>query len=86
MAVGCDTPHRPDRQALNAAAQNLTQSRSVLAVEVERGLTLVRDLNANTAHLKHFIRDNCGSRGQQWYDSLQERVHAHRRAERNVTP
>ncbi|WP_372670293.1 hypothetical protein [Amycolatopsis kentuckyensis] len=75
---------RPDRQALDAAAGTLARSRSLLAAEVDRGLTLVRDLNTNTATLKHLIRDNCGQRGRQWYDSLQERVRAHRREERSA--
>ncbi|MEU5266684.1 hypothetical protein [Amycolatopsis sp. NPDC021455] len=76
---------RPDRQALDAAAGNLTRSRSLLSVEVERGRAMVRDLNANTARLKHLIRDNCGERGRQWYDSLQERVRAHRLEESGAT-
>jgi hypothetical protein len=53
---------RLDRAALGAAAANLTQTRQLLSAEVNRGLTMVRSLNANTAHLKHSIRDNCGDR------------------------
>ena len=35
---------------------------------------MVRELNANTAELKHEIRDSCGERGRQWYAALEERI------------
>jgi len=33
----------------------------------------VKRLNAQTSELKHFIRDRCGRRGNEWYDRLEER-------------
>lgn len=75
---------RPDRQALNAAAANLTQTRQLLDVEVKRGLAMVRTLNANTSRLKHSIKDNCGERGRQWYEALEKRIEARRREERGA--
>lgn len=69
---------RPDRDALKAAASSLSESRQQLDVEVQRGLTLVRTLNANTSRLKHSIKDNCDERGRQWYQALEMRIEAAR--------
>ncbi len=69
---------RPDRDELKAAASSLSESRQLLDVEVQRGLTLVRTLNANTSRLKHSIKDNCGERGWQWYQALEMRIEAAR--------
>jgi hypothetical protein len=48
----------------------------------ERGLNLVRTLNGHTAELKHSIRDDCGERGQRWYEALEERIQDVRSNER----
>ncbi|MGH3933093.1 MAG: hypothetical protein ACRDTF_24320 [Pseudonocardiaceae bacterium] len=72
---------RPDRDQLKAAASSLSESRQQLDVEVKRGLTLVKTLNANTAQLKHSINDNCGERGRRWYQDLELRIEAARSRE-----
>lgn len=41
----------------------------------------VKRLNAQTAELKHFIRDRCGRKGNEWYDRLEERKKQRRIAE-----
>lgn len=65
---------RRDRAELAAATAQLADTHGQLDVEVQRGLTLVQTLNANTAELKHRIRDNCGERGQRWFADLQDRI------------
>lgn len=59
---------------MRAAVGHLAQSRGELRTQVDRGLGMVRELNANTAELKHEIRDSCGERGRQWYAALEERI------------
>ncbi|WP_018683962.1 hypothetical protein [Actinokineospora enzanensis] len=65
-----------NRGTLSAAAANLAQTKQSLGVEVKRGRAMVHTLNANTAQLKHSIRDNCGKRGQRWYAELEQRTEA----------
>ncbi|MFD5827417.1 hypothetical protein [Lentzea sp. NPDC060358] len=70
-------PGRAARQAraeMHAVAAHLTRSHGELSGQVEEGLTVVRDLNADTAELKHEIRDSCGARGEQWYAELEDRI------------
>jgi hypothetical protein len=71
---------RQARVELSAAAQTLEQVRGQLDSEVARGLHLVQTLNANTADLKHAIRDNCGRAGRDWFEALEERIEAARTA------
>ncbi|MEV4148725.1 hypothetical protein AB0J40_34065 [Amycolatopsis sp. NPDC049691] len=72
---------RPNRAAMTAAATSLALTRSKIDGEVSKGLTMVRSLNARTADLKHSIRDNCGVRGRKWFEDLELRTEARRRAE-----
>jgi hypothetical protein len=67
---------RQDRELLNAAASALDDTRGQLSVEVQRGLSLVQTLNANTAELKHSIRSDCGEPGRLWYEALEQRIEA----------
>lgn len=73
---------RRARAELRAAAAQLARSHGELRVQVDQGLTVVRTLNANTAELKHEIRDSCGEPGRRWFADLEERVAERRRAER----
>lgn len=70
-------PGRAARQAraeMHAAATHLARSHGELRVQVDQGLDMVRDLNANTSDLKLEIRDNCGAPGRQWFEALEERI------------
>jgi hypothetical protein len=62
------------RAEMRAAATHLAQSQGELRVQVDQGLTVVQTLNANTAGLKHGIRDKCGVQGQEWFEALEERI------------
>lgn len=62
------------RAEMRAAATHLAQSQGELRTQVDQGLGMVRDLNANTSELKHGIRDNCGAQGQDWFEALEERI------------
>ena len=62
------------RAEMRAAAAHLTRSHGELRTQVDHGLGMVQDLNANTSELKHQIRDNCGARGRRWFEELEERV------------
>jgi hypothetical protein len=59
---------------MRAAATHLAHSQGELRVQVDQGLTVVQTLNANTAGLKHGIRDKCGVQGQEWFEALEERI------------
>ncbi len=59
---------------MRAAVVHLAQSQGELRAQVERGLGMVRELNANTAEFKHEIRDSCGEHGRQWFAALEERI------------
>lgn len=72
---------RPDRAELKAAASTLSESKQQLKVEVQRGRSLVKTLNANTSQLKHSIKDNCGELGQRWYQELEIRIETARSRE-----
>lgn len=72
---------RPNRAAMTAAAASLAQTRSKIGDEVSKGRTMVKSLNARTADLKFSIRDQCGTRGQRWFDELEARTEARRQAE-----
>lgn len=65
---------RRARAEMRAAATHLARSQDELRSHVEQGLSMVRDLNANTSDLKHEIRDNCGEQGQLWFEALEERI------------
>jgi len=73
---------RRKRAELEEAVSDLATTHGQLIVEVERGLDLVRTLNGHTAELKHSIRDDCGERGQRWYEALEERIQDVRSNER----
>jgi len=62
------------RAEMRAAASHLTRSYGELRAQVEQGLGMVRTLNANTADLKHEIRDSCGEPGRQWFEALEQRI------------
>ncbi|WP_434443920.1 hypothetical protein [Lentzea sp. E54] len=62
------------RAEMHAAAAHLARSHGELRVQVEEGLDMVRDLNANTSDLKLEIRDSCGEPGQQWFEALEQRI------------
>jgi hypothetical protein len=62
------------RAEMHAAATHLARSHVELRAQVDQGLGMVRDLNANTSDLKLEIRDSCGEPGQQWFDALEERI------------
>ncbi|GHH54302.1 hypothetical protein [Lentzea cavernae] len=62
------------RAEMRAAATHLERSHGELRSQVDQGLGMVRDLNANTSELKHEIRDNCGAQGRQWFAELEERI------------
>lgn len=62
------------RAEMRAAATHLAQARGELRVRVDEGLSLVRDLNANTADFKHEIRDSCGEAGRRWFEALEQRI------------
>lgn len=71
---------RPNRAAMTAAATSLARTRARIGDEVSQGRTMVRNLNLRTADLKYSIRDNCGTRGQRWYEELEARTEARRQA------
>ncbi|OXM64162.1 hypothetical protein [Amycolatopsis vastitatis] len=72
---------RPNRSAMTAAATSLALTRSRISDEVGKGLTMVKNLNARTADLKFSIRDDCGARGQRWFEDLEARTEARRQAD-----
>ncbi|MFD9701040.1 hypothetical protein [Lentzea sp. NPDC059081] len=70
-------PSRGARQAraeMQAVATHLARSHGELRVQVDQGLEVVRDLNADTSELKHEIRDSCGAQGRRWFEELEDRV------------
>jgi len=64
------------RAELRTASADLVQANGELRTHVDKGLGMVRTLNANTAELKHSIRDSCGARGRRWFDDLELRTEA----------
>ncbi|SDM15255.1 hypothetical protein SAMN04488074_11785 [Lentzea albidocapillata subsp. violacea] len=68
------TVSRRARAEMRAAAAHLDRSQGELRTHVDEGLGMVRTLNANTADLKHEIRDHCGTQGREWFAALEERV------------
>ncbi|USX56154.1 hypothetical protein [Lentzea sp. HUAS12] len=68
------TVSRRARAEMRAAATHLATSCGELRAQVDHGLGMVRDLNANTSELKHEIRDNCGAQGRRWFEELEERI------------
>lgn len=70
------------RAEMHAAAASLARSHGELRVQVDQGLDMVRDLNANTADLKFEIRDSCGPQGREWFEALEERIETAREERR----
>jgi hypothetical protein len=75
---GCSRPNRP---AYAAAASEMATTERRLQSEVNRGRFMVSTLNQRTEALKYRIRDDCGARGECWYDDLMIRREAARAAE-----
>ncbi|NUR59067.1 MAG: hypothetical protein HOV87_10405 [Catenulispora sp.] len=75
---------RQVRAEMRDLADYLTRAQGELRVEVDKGLGRVRSFNADTAGLKHEIRDNCGQAGWQWFEALEERI-AEAKAERRAS-
>ncbi|MGW7531644.1 hypothetical protein [Amycolatopsis sp. NPDC054798] len=71
------------RAEMRAAAAQLAHSHAELRTQVDRGLGMVRTLNANTSDFKCEIRDSCGEPGRLWFAALEERI-AQARAERRA--
>ncbi len=65
---------RRGRAEVQGVTTHLAQSQDQLRGEVDRGLGMVRSLNATTSEFKHAIRDSCGAPGEQWFANLEERV------------
>jgi hypothetical protein len=56
-----------------AAIVQLNSGPSSLSEEIRRGSTAVTEYNQQTGRLRDHIRDNCGPRGQRWFDELEAR-------------
>ncbi|MFD4638990.1 hypothetical protein ACFWN2_16860 [Lentzea sp. NPDC058436] len=78
------TVSRRARAEMREAAAHLARSQGELRTQVDHGLGMVRDLNANTSELKHEIRDSCGAQGRQWFEELEVRIEQ-AREERRAT-
>jgi hypothetical protein len=69
---------RQERAELKAAASTLSGTRGQLSGDVDYALSQVQTLNARTHDLKESIRDDCGERGERWYEDLDARIEAAR--------
>ncbi len=69
---------RRERAELEAAASTLAGTCGQLSGNVDHALSRVQALNARTNDMKQSIRDDCGVRGQRWYEELEARIEAAR--------
>lgn len=54
---------------INAYRKNLFNEKDQIKLQRDNFYEKLKQLNARTAELKLFIRDRCGSRGQEWYQA-----------------
>tara|TARA_R110001583_G_scaffold66088_3_gene190387 strand:- start:81 stop:674 length:594 start_codon:yes stop_codon:yes gene_type:complete len=65
-----------DLKSIIIVRKNSFTQRDQLQQEIAEILTLQKKLNADTSELKYRIRDTCGSRGEEWFNRLEQRINA----------
>lgn len=64
---------REEINGLSDLLNDLKRDENQINSERKFMLSEVKRLNIQTAQLKELIRDNCGPKGREWYDRLEER-------------